>query len=118
LKAARAEYAEHRAPCHALDGSARNRFEANFYPPVAKLTRGVQQLSDSEIYFIIAREHLLEIEARIRELRLLRKELQLVLRQSAPARRDADVCPMMEEAAVSATNGRSSGVRPRPEKSR
>jgi MerR family transcriptional regulator, copper efflux regulator len=66
----------------------------------------------------LAREHLLEIEARIRELRLLRKELQMVLGQSAPARRDADVCPMIEGAGVSATNGRSSGVRPRREKSR
>lgn len=54
LKAARTEYEEHCAACHALDGSARNRFEADFSPPVAKLTGGVQKLSDSELYFIVA----------------------------------------------------------------
>jgi len=54
LKAARTEYEEHCAACHGLDGSGRNRFQADFYPPVAKLTGGVQKLSDSEIYFIVA----------------------------------------------------------------
>jgi mono/diheme cytochrome c family protein len=54
LKAARTEYEEHCAACHGLDGSGRNRFEADFYPPVAKLTAGVQRLSDSELYFIVA----------------------------------------------------------------
>jgi len=54
LKAARTEYKEHCAACHGLDGSGRNRFQADFYPPVAKLTGGVQKLSDSEIYFIVA----------------------------------------------------------------
>ena len=44
----------HCAACHGLDGSGRNQFEAEFNPPVAKLTGGVQKLSDSEIYFIIA----------------------------------------------------------------
>jgi mono/diheme cytochrome c family protein len=55
LKAARTEYEAHCAACHGLDGSGRNRFEAEFNPPVAKLTGGVQeQLSDSELYFIVA----------------------------------------------------------------
>lgn len=54
LKAARTEFAAHCASCHALDGSGRNRFEADFSPPVAKLTGGVQKLSDAEIYFIVA----------------------------------------------------------------
>jgi len=54
LKGARAEYGEHCAACHGFDGSGRNRFEAAFSPPVAKLTDSVQRLSDAEIYFIIA----------------------------------------------------------------
>ncbi len=54
LKAARIEYEAHCATCHGLDGSGRNRFEAEFNPPVTKLTGGVQKLSDSEIYFIVA----------------------------------------------------------------
>jgi mono/diheme cytochrome c family protein len=54
LKAARTEYEEHCAACHGLDGSGHNRFEAAFYPPVAKLTAEVQRLSDSELYFIVA----------------------------------------------------------------
>lgn len=54
LKAARTEFGEHCASCHALDGSGRNRFEADFSPPVAKLTGGVQKLCDAEIYFIVA----------------------------------------------------------------
>ncbi len=55
LESAQAEYSEHCAACHGLDGSGRNRFEADFYPPVVKLTSDeVQDLSDGEIYFIIA----------------------------------------------------------------
>jgi mono/diheme cytochrome c family protein len=54
LKAARTEYEAHCAACHNLDGNGRNRFEAEFNPPVAKLTGGVQKLSDSEVYFIVA----------------------------------------------------------------
>jgi hypothetical protein len=49
FKAARAEYEEHRAACHSLDCSGRNWFEAEFYPPVAKLTGDIQKFSDSEI---------------------------------------------------------------------
>jgi len=54
LKAAQTEYEEHCAACHGLDGSGRNRFQADFYPPVTKLTGGVQKFSDSEIYFVVA----------------------------------------------------------------
>jgi mono/diheme cytochrome c family protein len=54
LKAAQTEYKEHCAACHGLDGSGRNQFEADFYPPVMKLTGSVQKLSDSELYFIVA----------------------------------------------------------------
>jgi len=54
LKVARTEYEAHCAACHSLDGGSGNRFEAEFNPPVAKLTGGVQKLSDSEIYFIVA----------------------------------------------------------------
>jgi len=54
LKAARTEYEEHCAACHGLDGSGHDSFEADFYPPVAKLTGSVQELSDAEIYFIVA----------------------------------------------------------------
>jgi hypothetical protein len=32
----------------------RNHFEADFYPPLARLTGGVQKLSDSELYLIVA----------------------------------------------------------------
>ena len=55
LKAAQMEYEAHCAACHGLDGSGRNEFESDFYPPVVKLTDGVQNLFDSEIYFIIAK---------------------------------------------------------------
>jgi mono/diheme cytochrome c family protein len=54
LKAARIEYEAHCATCHCLDGSGRNRFEAEFNPPVTKLTGGVKKLCDSEIFFIVA----------------------------------------------------------------
>lgn len=55
LKSAKAEYQEHCAACHGLDGSAKNRFEAEFYPRVPKLTAvQIQKLSDGEIYFIVA----------------------------------------------------------------
>lgn len=54
LKSGQMDYDEHCAACHGLDGGGSNRFEAQFYPPVPKLTGGAQKLSDSEIYFIIA----------------------------------------------------------------
>ncbi len=54
LSAARTEFDEHCAACHGQDGSASNRFEAHFYPPIAKLTGDSQELSDAQIYFIVA----------------------------------------------------------------
>lgn len=54
LTSARTEYKAHCSACHGLDGSGTNEFEANFYPPVAKLTGGAGKFSDAEIYFIIA----------------------------------------------------------------
>jgi hypothetical protein len=54
LKTARTVYEAHCAACHGLDGRGRNQFEAEFNPPVAKLTGRVQKLSDSELYFIVA----------------------------------------------------------------
>ena len=53
LKAGQGDFEEHCATCHGLDGSGENRFEADFYPAVAKLT-DVRDLSDGELYFIIA----------------------------------------------------------------
>jgi mono/diheme cytochrome c family protein len=53
LRSAEDEYTEHCAACHGLDGGGRNRFEADFRPPVPKLTGDLQNLSDGEIKFII-----------------------------------------------------------------
>jgi mono/diheme cytochrome c family protein len=55
LKAGQTNFEEHCATCHGLDGSGENRFEADFFPPVAKLTDDdAQNWSDGELYFIIA----------------------------------------------------------------
>jgi mono/diheme cytochrome c family protein len=55
LKAGQGDFEEHCATCHGLDGSGENRFEADFYPPVAKLNDAdAQEWSDGELYFIIA----------------------------------------------------------------
>ena len=55
LKAGQGDFEEHCATCHGLDGSGENRFGADFYPPVAKLTDDdAQSWSDGELYFIIA----------------------------------------------------------------
>ena len=43
LKAGQGDFEEHCATCHGLAGSGENRFEADFYPPVAKLTDDVQE---------------------------------------------------------------------------
>jgi mono/diheme cytochrome c family protein len=48
------EYDEHCAVCHGLDGSGENRVGAEFYPPIARLNRGVRFLSDGQLYFIIS----------------------------------------------------------------
>jgi mono/diheme cytochrome c family protein len=54
LRLGREDFEAHCASCHGLDGSGRNQFEADFYPPVTKLAGRPQPLSDAEIYFIIA----------------------------------------------------------------
>ncbi|MGA7869848.1 MAG: cytochrome c [Candidatus Binatus sp.] len=54
LKTAKAEFSEHCATCHGLDGSGANRIEADFYPPVPKLTGKIQSWSDAQIYYVIA----------------------------------------------------------------
>src|ERR1700722_4628895 len=54
LKAGQNDFEEHCAGCHGLEGDGENRFEADFYPPVPKLTGGAQKWSDGELYFIIA----------------------------------------------------------------
>jgi mono/diheme cytochrome c family protein len=54
LKAGQDDFDEHCAGCHGLDGSGENRFEADFYPPIPKLTGDTQKWSDGELYFIIA----------------------------------------------------------------
>ena len=55
LKAGQNDYREHCAGCHGLDGSGRNQLEAEFYPPVPKLTEDTQQMTDGQLYFIIAK---------------------------------------------------------------
>jgi mono/diheme cytochrome c family protein len=54
LKAGQSDYEEHCAGCHGLEGDGENRFEADFNPPVPKLTGGTKKWSDGELYFIIA----------------------------------------------------------------
>jgi hypothetical protein len=54
LKAGQSDFEEHCAGCHGLEGDGENRFEANFYPPIPKLTGDTQEWSDGELYFIIA----------------------------------------------------------------
>lgn len=55
LKAGQNDYKEHCAGCHGLDGNGRNRLEADFYPPIPKLSEDAEQMTDGEIYFIIAK---------------------------------------------------------------
>ncbi len=54
LKAGQNDFDEHCSGCHGLTGSGENRFEADFYPPVPKLTGDTQKWSDGELYFIVA----------------------------------------------------------------
>jgi mono/diheme cytochrome c family protein len=54
LKAGQGDFEEHCAGCHGLEGDGENRFEADFYPPIPKLTGDTQKWSDGELYFIIA----------------------------------------------------------------
>jgi len=55
LKAGKADYNEHCAVCHGLDGSGKNRLGADFYPPIPKLTDDTQQMSDGQIFFIVSK---------------------------------------------------------------
>ena len=54
LKAGQIDFDGHCSGCHGLTGNGENRLEADFYPPVAKLTGDTQKWSDGELYFIIA----------------------------------------------------------------
>jgi mono/diheme cytochrome c family protein len=54
LKSGQRDFEGHCAGCHGLEGDGENRFEADFYPPIPKLTGGTQKMSDGELYFIIA----------------------------------------------------------------
>ena len=54
LKAGQSDFEEHCAGCHGLEGDGENRFEADFNPPIPKLTGDTQKWSDGELYFIIA----------------------------------------------------------------
>ena len=54
LKAGEGDFDEHCSGCHGLTASGENRLEADFYPPVAKLTGDTQKWSDGELYFIVA----------------------------------------------------------------
>ena len=53
LKAGQDDFDEHCSGCHGLDGSGENRLEADFYPPVPKLTGDTQKWSDGELFFIV-----------------------------------------------------------------
>ena len=54
LKAGQSDFEEHCAGCHDLEGDGENRFEADFDPPIPKLTGDTQKWLDGELYFIIA----------------------------------------------------------------
>lgn len=54
LKAGEDDFEDHCSGCHGLDGNGENRLEADFYPPVPKLTSETQKWSDGELYFIVA----------------------------------------------------------------
>ncbi len=55
LKRAQDDFNEHCSVCHGLDGGGRSRLEAEFYPRVPKLTDAIQDWSDAEMYFTIAK---------------------------------------------------------------
>jgi mono/diheme cytochrome c family protein len=54
LNAGQVDFDGHCSGCHGLTGNGENMLEADFYPPVAKLTGDTQKFSDGELYFIIA----------------------------------------------------------------
>lgn len=54
LKKGESDFNEHCSSCHGLDGSGQNQMEADFYPPIPKLTPDTQKWSDAELHFIIS----------------------------------------------------------------
>lgn len=54
LKLGEKDFNQHCAGCYGLDGRGADELEADFYPPVPRLTGGIQRLSDAQIYFVIA----------------------------------------------------------------
>jgi hypothetical protein len=54
LKAGQSDFEEHCAGCHGLEGDGETRLEADFCPPIPKLTGDTRKWSDGELYFIIA----------------------------------------------------------------
>jgi len=53
LQSAKGEFREHCAFCHGLDGSGKNRLEADFYPPIPKINT-LQSWTDAELFFVVA----------------------------------------------------------------
>jgi mono/diheme cytochrome c family protein len=54
LREGEQQYDEHCAVCHGLDGNAKNRVGGDFYPPIARLSKGASFLSDGQVYFIVS----------------------------------------------------------------
>ena len=54
LRKGESDFNEHCSSCHGLDGSGQNQMEADFYPPIPKLTPDTQKWSDAELHFIIS----------------------------------------------------------------
>jgi mono/diheme cytochrome c family protein len=54
LREGEKEYDEHCAVCHGLDGNAKNQVGGDFYPPIARLSKGAGFLSDGQFYFIVS----------------------------------------------------------------
>lgn len=54
LASGRDDYNQHCATCHGFDGHGQRQLEADFYPPVEHLTGDTQEMSDAEIFFVIA----------------------------------------------------------------
>jgi mono/diheme cytochrome c family protein len=48
------EYNEHCAVCHGIGGNGENRLGADFYPPIARLSEGLVELPDGQLYFIVS----------------------------------------------------------------
>jgi mono/diheme cytochrome c family protein len=55
LKMGEKEFDHHCAFCHGVLANGKNQIEANYYPPVPRLTGSTQKMSDAQIYFVIAK---------------------------------------------------------------